>query len=314
LTRRFNQILKPEKKSDSLPCILNRKRVYILPTAHGYLFLIILFGMLLGSINYNNNLGFLLVFLLGSITLVSMIHTYRNILGAEILSVYAKPVFAGDIARFTFRVRPGNTQRKAVCMMIEKDHPAIENISAKTDQPVTVTAFTKGRGVFTINRVVLWSRYPLGLFRTWSVINARISCLVYPKPAAGPLRFDAGPGDDGSEERPVQQGVDDFSGLKQYQPGDPINRISWKSLSRGLGVFTKDFSGDGGASVMLSYDTISAADREYKLSRLCDMVLKAHNMNAEYGLSLPGRNIPPGKGERHKHLCLKSLALFYNAP
>jgi len=44
------------------------------------------------------------------------------------------------------------------------------------------------------------------------------------------------------------------------------------------------------------------------------MVLKAHHMNAEYGLSLPGRTIAPGKGERHKHQCLKSLALFYNAP
>jgi hypothetical protein len=49
---------------------------------------------------------------------------------------------------------------------------------------------------------------------------------------------------------------------------------------------------------------------EKKLSVLCGMVLKAHGMKLKYGISLPGRLIAPGEGERHKHACLRMLALF----
>ena len=77
-----------------------------------------------------------------------------------------------------------------------------------------------------------------------------------------------------------------------------------------MGVFTKEFTGSSGASVIFDYDAVGTGDREQKLSRLTDLVIKAHNMNAEYGLRLPGRAIAPGKGERHRHACLKALALF----
>lgn len=299
------------RKTDSLPLIFNRHRVYILPTAYGFLFLAILFAMLLGSINYNNNLGFLLVFLLGSITLVSMIHTYRNLLGMKVLSVSAEPVFAGKTALFKILVRSESGHRRAVGFMIEKGHPAVENISARTEETVGVKFPARIRGIFRPGRLIVWTRYPLGLFKAWTVISPDISCVVYPRPIAGPLQPAGGQDGDVSDATPIKRGTDDFSGLKSYQPGDPVGKISWKSFARGMGVFTKEFSGNSGASVMFDYDAMGDADREHKLSRLADMVLKAHNMNVEYGLMLPGLTIiAPDKGERHRHACLKALAMF----
>lgn len=298
------------RKTEPLPLTFNRHRVYILPTAHGLLFLIILFAMLLGSINYNNNLGFLLVFLLGSITLVSMIHTYRNLLGMEILSVSVEPVFAGRTALFRFLVRSESGHRRAIGFVMEKDEPVIENISAQTDETVTVKFSTRYRGILRPGRLIIWTRYPLGLFRAWTVVLPDISCVVYPRPHAGSFQSSGGHDGDESDVNPIKSGVDDFFGLKPYQPGDPVGKISWKSFSRGLGVFIKEFSGNSGAAVMLDYDALGDANREHKLSRLADMVLKAHNMNVEYGLLLPGRTIAPDKGERHRHACLKALAVF----
>ncbi len=265
--------------------------------------------MLLGSINYNNNLGFLLVFLLGSITLVSMIHTYRNLLGIELLSVSAKPVFSGKTTLFKFLLRAGATQRCAIGIKMDKEYTVFENLDEKSDDTIAVNVRARSRGILRPDRTVVWSRYPLGLFRAWTVVRPDVSCVVYPKPVAGPVRTSGQQVGDESGENPVQRGADDFFGLKQYQPGDPVSRISWKSLSKGLGVFTKDFSGDGGMSMMLDYDAVNTSKVELKLSRLTDMVLKAHNMNAEYGLLLPGRTIAPGNGERHKHTCLEALAL-----
>ncbi|MCJ7773902.1 MAG: hypothetical protein MUP22_12315, partial [Desulfobacterales bacterium] len=87
-----------------LPYELHWRRIYILPTAQGFLFIIILTGMLIGSINYSNNLGFLLTFLLGSMTFISMLYAIRNLTGIRILTSGAEPVFAEEPAVFEFYV------------------------------------------------------------------------------------------------------------------------------------------------------------------------------------------------------------------
>ena len=46
------------------------------PTFYGFVYLGMVLALLLGSINYNNNLGYLLTFLLGGLLLVSLRQTY----------------------------------------------------------------------------------------------------------------------------------------------------------------------------------------------------------------------------------------------
>lgn len=308
--RPFGQILWFGQKADHFPMVCHRRRVYILPTNHGFLFLLILLAMLLGSINYNNNLGFLLVFLLGSIALVSMLHTYRNLLNLTILSISAPPVFAGGVVRLEILAGAGRMNRRAIGFRIEKEPFSLADIPAKGEEKIEIHAEARTRGIFRPGRILVWSRYPLGLFRTWAIIKPDISCVVYPRPLSGPLNYSSGRKDDGNDENPNRRGVDDFAGLKSYQPGDPINRISWKSLSRGHGLFVREFTGTGGMTVMIDHAAIPGPDMEWKLSRMCDMVLKAHAMNAEYGLRLPDFVIPPEKGDRHRHRCLKALAVY----
>ncbi len=298
---------------DHLPFKIVHKRLYILPTSHGLVFILILFAMLMGSINYNNNLGFLLVFLLGSITLISIIHTYRNLLGLTLLSASATPVFASRTGRFQLLIRSGPVGRRNIGYRIDQEVETAGTIDPETEKIIEVNFPTTSRGIFRPARITVRSRYPLGLFRTWAVIKPDISCVVYPRPLAGRMGFSADEGQTGAENDAdgPRPGVDDFAGLKTYQPGDPLGRVSWKSISRGLGMFTKEFTGNAGnRMVMLDFDAIKAKDTEEKLSRLCDMVLRAHNMNLAYGLRLPGRTIAPDKGEQHKHECLKALAVF----
>lgn len=79
---------------------LERRRIYALPTRYGLLFTAMLLVMLLGSINYNNSLGFMLTFLLASLGLISILYTYRNIAHLQVRSGKASPTFAGREARF----------------------------------------------------------------------------------------------------------------------------------------------------------------------------------------------------------------------
>jgi hypothetical protein len=81
----------------TVPVTLGLRNIYILPTGHGMLYLAVLGAMLIGSVNYNNNLGFLLSFLLGSLGLTAMMHTYSMLYGLRLVSATAMPVFAGGI-------------------------------------------------------------------------------------------------------------------------------------------------------------------------------------------------------------------------
>ncbi len=60
---------------------LNRKRIFILPSRAGMLFAGAMLTMLLAAINYSLSLGYVLTFVLASVGLVSMLHTYRNLAG-----------------------------------------------------------------------------------------------------------------------------------------------------------------------------------------------------------------------------------------
>ncbi len=65
---------------------------------------------------------------------------------------------------------------------------------------------------------------------------------------------------------------------------------------------------------VFAYDRIRGRDMEDRLSRLCDMVRKAAAVDMDYGLNLPGTFIAPDRGPRHRHRCLKALALFGRSP
>ncbi|MFO7838732.1 MAG: DUF58 domain-containing protein [Desulfosalsimonadaceae bacterium] len=293
-----------------LPAGLDRKKIFILPTRHGMLFLLVLLGMLLGSINYNNNLGFLLVFLLGSMALVSVIHTWRNLLGLEVLSVSADPVFAGQTAVFSLHVRSGRFARRAVTFGWKKMPRLLENMAAEQTRRLELPSARPERGIHRPGRLLVATRYPLGLFRAWSSLDTGAACIVYPWLLDGAFsgKEQALAADSGEDS--VHAGVDDFQGLRSYQPGDAIRHIAWKALSRGQGVFTKEFGADALHTVVLDYSAMPGGDTEEKLSRLAGMVIKADLIHAAYGLKLPGAYLPPDKGEKHRHACLKALALF----
>ena len=70
-----------------------RQRLYIFPTRHGLVYAVMLAVMLLGAINYTNNMAYMLTFMLGSLFMVCMLHTYRNLRGLIVTVSEARPAF-----------------------------------------------------------------------------------------------------------------------------------------------------------------------------------------------------------------------------
>jgi len=294
----------------TIPVTLGLRNIYILPTGYGLLYLTGLTGMLIGSINYNNNLGFLLTFLLGSLGITAMLHTYGMLYGIRLLSAVATPVFAGEFMDVEIRVAGVKRSRTALRWFFRPYHPVVVNVSPETPMRVRVSAKALKRGWFSPPRLRIDCVYPLGLFRAWVRINTDVRDVVYPKPLAAPVPKTEGTADNERGGTISVTGTDDFIGLAAYRPGDPLRRIHWQAYSRGRGLFIKQFAGQASRAIMLDMQQMKGRDVEKRLSVLCFHVLTAHRRRQYFGLKLMGQVIPPDSGRAHRDRCLRALALF----
>ena len=65
--------------SGALPITLNQRRGYIVPSGCGVFFALMMFAVLGGALNYNNNGALLFGLLPVSLGVVSMLQTFRNL-------------------------------------------------------------------------------------------------------------------------------------------------------------------------------------------------------------------------------------------
>jgi uncharacterized protein (DUF58 family) len=294
----------------TIPVTLGLRNIYILPTGYGLLYLTVLAAMLAGSVNYNNNLGFLLTFLLGSLGLTAMMHTYAMLYGLRLTAVRAMPAFAGTHVEIEISVAGIRRPRTGIRWFFNPVDSIVANFNPDEPARVLVRVISDHRGLFDPGWLRIACEYPLGLFHAWARVSADWNCLVYPRPVAGPVPVAKALSDSGAGDISRAAGVDDFQGLFAYQPGDSPGRIHWQSYSRGRGLYTKTFAGQAGAGLMLDMKAVKAEDMEKKLSILCFHVIQAHHQRSRYGLQLAGQSIPAGNGRGHRDRCLRALALF----
>jgi len=314
LRRRLDRWLFQNRGPQPGPIVLVHRRVFIVPTSHGLIYFLVLLLMLAGSINYSLSLGFVLTFLLGGLALNGMLYTFRNMADLRVSSVHPKPVFAGDTAEFQLRIENrARIARIGIEAIPPAGEPTLFDVSADAETLVALSIPAQRRGLMRMGRVMLRTRFPLGLFRAWSYVDLDVACTVYPRPEdpAVPLPTPSGERGEGAVSA---LGNEDFAGLRTYQPGDPTRRIAWKADARGSGLMSKVFSGRADTHVWLDWHLLpSALSVEERLSRLTRWVLDADVQDIAYGLRLPEETIAPDSGPAHRSNCLRALAL-HEAP
>ena len=293
---------------------LVRQRIYILPTRHGIGFLIILIFILVGSVNYENSLGYLLTFLLTGIGFLGMIHTHQNLNHLSLSSMASKPVFAGQNAIFPLRLSSDNGKDHFnILFQSQLSKEAGASISSEQSESVIeIPRISKKRGFLKLGRVKVFTEFPLGLFHAWSWIELDAQCLIYPAPETHPPAFNFAAGKTNGRTTELS-GNDDFAGIRDYQQGDSSSLLAWKAIARSGKLQSKLFYGESGNEIWLRWSDLPAnMDSEQRLSILCRWILECDNKGISYGLDIPEKKISPASGLQHQNNALKALAVYGN--
>lgn len=290
---------------------LNQRRIFIFPSRVGLFFALCLLVMLLAAINFQSNLSYGLTFLLTTLFIVAVLHTYANLSGLTVRAVHAKPAFPGQLTEFELQLERSR-QKEHIGLFLKWPNSDAHIVSLVDEDQLRVQLHAplgKQRGWYSPGRLLLQSSYPLGLLRCWSWIDLDLHALVYPRPLPSPeLPGLAAESPDGAAV--AVEGSDDFYGFRDYRQGDSLRHIYWKGLARGQSVQVKQYAAYADRSVWLDWEMFPGLGIEQRLSHLCFWALEFDRAGDEYGLRLPGLSISPDCGERHREQVLRALALY----
>jgi uncharacterized protein (DUF58 family) len=188
------------------------------------------------------------------------------------------------------------------------------DLEAASLSTVGLPVLASRRGTLKLDRLVVSTRYPLGLFRAWTYPWPTAQCLVYPAPVFLPLPLPRSSDHAAGSQALEADGQDDFSGFRRHQPGDSPRHIAWKAYARDTAdspLLIKEFSGTGLLQYWFDWVGTSASRSiEERLSILCGWVLQARRDNLSFGITLPGYTLAPSHGEGHVAEALTALALY----
>lgn len=300
------------RSPEAAPIVLSQQRVYILPTRAGLAYATALGVILLGAMNYNLSLGHALVFLLGGLGIVAILHTFRNLALISIRPGRCEPVFAGGRAEFELVLaNPRPEARTSLRLYFNMEAPIEVDIGPQASAVARLDAPAARRGWLSMPRVTIETTWPLGLVRAWSYAVPDLRCLVYPRPATKapplPWRGESARGSvrDGS-------GADDFSGLRNHQAADPPRHVAWKAVARQQDgpLLTKLFSGAAAQQLWLDWEELPKdLDTEQRLSVLARWMFDADTAGLAWGLRLAGVRLTPDSGPAQLAAGLRALAL-----
>lgn len=309
-----------------LPCQdrleLTHRNVYLLPTAAGLVWGATLLALLIGSINYQLNLGYLLTFLLLGCAAAGTHLAHANLRGLVLTAPPGTGVFAGQTATVPLEVH--NPSRRARWGLGLRWHPSHQpdptrwcDVPAHDHCRLTLDLTAPTRGRWPLPPVLIETRFPLGTFRVWSWWRPAGHVLVYPTPESPcpPLARSAAHTAP-SAPRPTVPAptLDDTDGVRPYRAGDSMRHIVWKkvakraSANRNTWISRDRPPPPSGPPLWLDDAQCGLRDPEARLSRLCAWVLQAEQEGRDYGLRLAGVDIAPAHGAAHRQRCLEALA------
>ena len=315
--------------SRKIPCKefhqLNSRNIMIYPTRFGLSYLAFVTLVFLLGTNYQNNIILLFSYLLASLFISVMLHSFYNFSQLRFYSkAQQKQGYVGDELYFPIQIMADKTHYDINLHFSDRAlHSACEKIGQcqQGSHEVNLAYKSSKRGKHALGRVTIFSEYSLGIFKSKTILDFGHYAIIYPKPIslnAGQYQLSSQL--DGasieSYQTSVIDGTDDFSELKSFVRGESRARTAWKQLAKGQGHYSKHYQTSQGQLKWLILTEMPSNDVEMQLSYLSFLVNELTATNQAFGLALStdinntSMNIPPSVGLAHQQVCLTALALY----
>ena len=178
------------------------------------------------------------------------------------------------------------------------------------------------RGLYNLGPITVRSSDPFDIFHRELRFGHRRGLIVYPRALELP-RYSAPPANlpgEGRFRRRTHYVTPNASGIRDYEPGDSVNRIHWKSSLRTGSLKVKTFELDPASHLWVivdlsSQDHIGTGDDatiETAVTLAASVVRLFINQNRSVGLMMFGERldvIEPDRGSQHFGRILESLAV-----
>lgn len=295
-------------------------KIYILPTGHGFVFLIGIVVMILTAATYGNNLIYILAFSLFSVVMVGMVQTHNNLRGVKLKVIHIEESFADNWSHIEVRLEHQlKAVRQSLVVSLNSNEfvnskPSLLEVlplqsSAKLDVPVRLLR----RGHYDLPRFIIETRFPMGLFRAWKYISVQQKIYIYPSlkgHSALPLR--AGFNEEG-ENQPLSLSPSqdmDFKEHKLHREGESQRHMDWKLAAKRGEFYTKTFEGERNQAYSFDFTQVRFSSDEDKLSQLAQWIHQVFKIDSGFEMILPGKKIELGSGIQHYRASLRELAKY----
>jgi uncharacterized protein (DUF58 family) len=275
----------------------------------------------LAAFNTGENLLYLLAAICLAILGISILASIANLSGLD-LSREAPDATHRDDA-FGVEVRIANAKRflpsfSLVLAFENEEWRPVAHLPAVPANAVVslrLERTMRRRGVHPLPAIVLYSGYPMGLYRREFTYRDARQIVVYPRvhrlQRAAIDHLDQG----GSRPRPTRASGDEYFSLREYIPGDDIRYICWRVSARLGQLIVRELEPGSVRSVVIVLDTRGVPDTfelEEKFERAIELAasLMFTLIERQYLLAIvtPQHALPLGQGEGHVLRALDLLA------
>lgn len=266
---------------------VNLRRIFILPTRHGLMVALGIFGVFAIAIRIQNNMLLLMAIALFVIFVLSLLWAGENMRGLRLDASHKSQIVAGETILFSVRLAGDKPVYDLYVDAGDGEAPA----SYRDSHALAFTPQLRGRHPLPLVRISTF--FPFGLTRAWAWISPA-TVLVAPRPDYAAARaLLSGMTSRGQDEGNDSDGADS---LQDWVPGTPETRISWKQYAATDRLLEKTGDHSGGAVLDISYDLVAHLGHEAALSAMSAAVLRAVRAGRPFHFRLHGldmRHVDP---------------------
>ena len=286
---------------------LSLRRIFIVPSALGWLWAAVGSLLYIVGVNTSSNIPLILGFLMLALQLLAIFLTAQTLHGLQLNWLTQIEGWAGAQLPLMLQLTVPKGMRYLGLQLGPKGR-RWEGICVAGMQKIAVPWQGESRGLNKLPRLRIDSQAPLGLWVCWVRLQLATEALLYPAPVVAAVVEVPWSQAIGTQQPKQSAEPHDFHSLQPHRPEEGPQRLAWKQLARGHGELSKRFEAPSAKAVLLSLQP--GIEKEKGLSAIAARIKQLASSGDCYGLLVDHIDIPPANGAEHRRICLRSLALL----